>query len=521
MLPASSSTESLDMTDFTPRFNNLPEILEHARATYPKREFLGTKRDGVWTWISYEEFGTAVDHCRGGLAGMGIGKGDRVAVIADNRQEWAVVAYAAYGLGAAVVPMYESQKDENWLYILRDSGAKLVAVANSEIADRVAVFNREDVPNLEHIVAFDGESSTGMSFADLLEAGKANPTDGAMLDTKDVAGLIYTSGTTGNPKGVVLTQENLASNVSAVTDVFPVVPEDRSLSFLPWAHSFGQTVELHTLIASGASTAFAESTDKITENMLEVGPTMLVSVPRVFNRIYEGLNKRMAAEGGAKKMLFDRAVANANTRRDLSNQGKSSWWVDTQHKVLDSLVFSKVRDAFGGNLKYAISGGAAISVEVANFIDNLGITVYEGYGLSETSPIVTANWPGTRKIGSVGKPIPGVRVLIDAAGQKDEESADGEILVYGHNVMQGYYNLPTENAAAFSEDGGFRTGDLGRFDDEGFLHITGRIKGAVQTRKRQIRGSRPTGRADRAFAVCRQRDGLRRQQTIQRWSHCA
>ena len=184
----------------------------------------------------------------------------------------------------------------------------------------------------------------------------------------------------------------------------------------------------------------------------------------------------MEAEGGVKKTLFDRAVSNANKRREIADQGKSSWTVETQHNILDKLVFSKVRDAFGGNLKYAISGGAAISVEVANFIDNLGIKVYEGYGLSETSPIVTANWPGSRKIGTVGKPIPGVRVEIDASGQEDEESSDGEILVYGHNVMYGYHNLPLENEVALTSDGGFRTGDLGHIDKDGFLVITGRIK---------------------------------------------
>jgi long-chain acyl-CoA synthetase len=426
--------------------------------------------------MTYAEFGDATDQCRSGLAGLGIEKGYRVAIIADNRKEWAIAAYGAYGLGAAVVPMYESQRDDNWHFILRDSGASVVVVANEDIRDRIAAF-KEDLPHLDHIIVLDGEGTgTGMAFSDLLDRGKAKPVEPVTLDTKEIAGLIYTSGTTGNPKGVVLSQENFASNVSAVTEVFPIEPSDRTLSFLPWAHSFGQTVELHTLLSRGASTAFAESVDSITENMAEVAPTMLVSVPRVFNRIHEGLIKRMEAEGGAKKKLFYRAVANASKRRELAAHGKSSWWIEAQHRVLDKLVFSKVRRAFGGNLKFAISGGAAIAVEVANFIDNLGITVYEGYGLSETSPIVTANWPGSRKIGTVGKPIPGVRVEIDLSDQDDEESMDGEIIVYGHNVMQGYHRLPEENESAFTPDGGFRTGDLGRVDSEGFLVITGRLK---------------------------------------------
>jgi long-chain acyl-CoA synthetase len=173
-------------------------------------------------------------------------------------------------------------------------------------------------------------------------------------------------------------------------------------------------------------------------------------------------------------MIFDQAMSNASKRRDLAGQGKTSWFVDMQQNLFDKLVFSKVRDGLGGNLTYAISGGAAIPVEVAEFIDNLGVTVYEGYGLSETSPIATANWPGSRKIGSVGKPIPGTSVSLDTAASADER--DGEIVIYGHNVMQGYHNRPEENAKVFTDDGGFRSGDLGRIDDDGFLFITGRVK---------------------------------------------
>jgi long-chain acyl-CoA synthetase len=201
---------------------------------------------------------------------------------------------------------------------------------------------------------------------------------------------------------------------------------------------------------------------------------MLVSVPRIFTRIYDGLNKRMREEGGLTKIMFDRALANAHKQQELAATGEASKLVDVQARVYDRLVFSKVRESFGGRLEYAISGGAAIPIEVAQFIDALGITVYEGYGASETSPIATANWPGSRRMGSVGKPIPGVRIEIDRGGSAEPDG--GEIIVYGHNVMQGYHNLPDENAKVLTEDGGFRTGDLGRLDDDGFLHIIGRVK---------------------------------------------
>ncbi len=227
----------------------------------------------------------------------------------------------------------------------------------------------------------------------------------------------------------------------------------------------------------GGSLGLAEAVDKIIANLAEVKPTLFISVPRVFNRIYDGLHARMNEEGGLKKKLFEEALQTAEQRKLLAAEGKSSGWLDFKFKILDGLVFSKVRERFGGRLKYAFSGGAAISKEVAEFIDNLGITVYEGYGLSETSPIATANYPGARKIGSVGKPIPGVEIEIDVSATDDP--IHGEVLIYGHNVMEGYHNLDKANAEVLVEkDGkrGFRSGDLGLVDDEGFLHITGRVK---------------------------------------------
>jgi long-chain acyl-CoA synthetase len=459
--------------DHTARFNTLNEIFSHSTKAFRDRPLFGVKRRGSWGWMTFGAFGEEVDRVRTGLAELGVGTGDVVAIISDNRPEWAIAAYAAYGLGAAVVPMYEAQNDENWHFILGDAGAKVAFVADGVIAGRVRAF-ADDLVQLERVIAFDAEGGAGdRAFADL-GAGAGSVAPLADVGPDDVAGFVYTSGTTGRPKGVVLSHGNLARNVSAITDVFPITPDDRTLSFLPWAHAFGQTIELHTIVAVGASTAFAEATDQIVANLGEVRPTMLVSVPRIFTRIYDGLHQRMAAEGGVRKLLFDAAVATGRQRQDLAADGRSSRWVEVRHAVLDRLVLAKVRARFGGNLKYAISGGAAIPAEVARFIDALGITVYEGYGLSETSPIVTANWPGNRIIGSVGKPIPGVTVTLDTAASADPR--DGEIVVHGHNVMQGYHNLPEETAAVMTDDGGFRTGDLGRLDDDGFLYITGRVK---------------------------------------------
>ncbi len=459
---------------FQPRFQTLVDIYRHATKEYGQNPLFGVKKGGTWNWSTYAEFAKSVDALRGGLADVGVVKGDRVAIIANNRPEWAIGAYASYGLGAQFVPMYESQLDKDWKFILENCGAKVVFAANEGIRDRIQSF-RGDLSKLEQLVVIDGKGDdNSIGWEDLLARGEEKPAEIVDVSPDDVAGFIYTSGTTGMPKGVLLTHKNLAYNVSAIHDVFPMSADDRSLSFLPWAHSFGQTVELHGLFSMGASLGIAEAVDKIIVNLAEVQPTLLVSVPRIFNKIYDGLQKRMADEGGVKKALFDAAIANEDHRRALAAESKSSGWADFKHGIFDKLVFSKVRDRFGGRLKYAFSGGAAINKDIAIFIDNLGITVYEGYGLTETSPIATANWPGSRRIGSIGKPIPGVEVKIDKEVTNDP--VNGEIVVYGHNIMKGYNELPEEDAKVFTDDGGFRTGDMGRIDDDGFVYITGRIK---------------------------------------------
>ena len=467
------------MSTFDPRFDDLVEIYQHSLRSFADRPLFGTKRRGTWSWMTYAEFGEQTDRVRGGLAERGVIVGDRVAIIANNRPEWAVAAYATYGLGAAFVPMYESQQTEDWKYILDDCGAKVLFVANDAIAGRIASI-RGDLPNLATVVVIDGHGGDDPGTSSYEDLAQAKPAPLAKIRPEDTAGFIYTSGTTGEPKGVILSHRNLASNVSAIHDFFPISPQDRSLSFLPWAHSFGQTCELHGLFSMGASIGIAEAVDKIVANLAEVQPTLLFSVPRIFNRIYDGLHKRMNEQGGVKRKLFETAVGNAEHRKRLSERRRRSGWADFKHGIFDKLVFSKVRDRFGGRLKYAFSGGAALSREVAEFIDNLGIMVYEGYGLTETSPIATANSPSGRKIGSVGKPIPGVRIEIDRAATDDPQH--GEILIYGHNVMQGYHELPDENDKVLLEakteggDRGFRSGDMGYLDGDGFLYITGRIK---------------------------------------------
>ncbi len=465
-------------------YTDLVNVLERSVADFARQNLFGTKIDGQWQWITYREFGKRVDAFRGGLANLGISRGDTVAIISANRVEWAIAAYAAYGLGARFCPMYESQLEKDWEYITNDSGARVLLASTYPIYEAVRgwVGSRaggalaKRVGNVEHVFCMALPPEDEASFAALESRGKANPAGTVEIDPEWICGFIYTSGTTGKPKGVLLSHSNIVSNLNGVSAIFPVDSSDISVSFLPWAHSFGQTCELHSMLSRGAALAIAESVEKLVDNFGEVRPTVLYAVPRVFNKIYDGLQKKIAEEGGLKQTLFDAAMANQEYRKQLEAKDESSWWADTKHGLFDKLIFSKVRERFGGRLRYAVSGGAALSPEVGEFIDKLGIFVCEGYGLTETSPIVTTNHPTARKLGSVGRPIEGVEVIIDQSVVENKESGDGEIVVRGPNVMQGYHNLPEETADVMTGEGNFRTGDLGRLDEDGFLYITGRIK---------------------------------------------
>jgi long-chain acyl-CoA synthetase len=451
-------------------FKNLVDLYEQACRDFGARELFGTKRDGSWQWQTYAEFGRQVDEFRAGLASLGVGAGDRVAIVSNNCIAWAVAAYATYGRRAAFVPMYESQLPDEWVFILRDCGAKMVIASTNAIFDTLQK-RKIEIPTLEHVVGLDLPASDERSFAAIQARGKGASVAPEHPSPNEVAGFIYTSGTTGEPKGVVLTHKNFVANVNGVNEVFPMDASDRSLAFLPWAHAFGQTAELHSLLSQGLSIGINDEIPNLVANLAEIRPTILIAVPRIFNRIYDGINKQMADKPAPIRSLFHAGVA-AATRR---SRGESVGPFASAARVLaDALIFKKVRAKLGGRLRYAVVGSAAVSKEVAEFVDAIGIDVYEGYGLTEAAPVVSTNYPGHRKLGSIGKPLPGVRIVIDTEVTGDP--VNGEIVVYGDNVMQGYHNRPAENAAAFTADGGLRTGDMGRVDADGFVYITGRIK---------------------------------------------
>ena len=446
------------------KFATLVDVYKNSVKQYPDNPLFGTKKDGAWSWMNYAEFGKQTEAFRAGLAKLGVQKGDRVASVSNNRPEWAIAAFGTMTLGGSFVPMYEAQTAKDWEFIVKDCEAKVLVVATDAIVEKVRPLLAA-IPTLEYVISLDPKTKADdkvKTFAELVATTPDVPV--VEVVEKDIAGLIYTSGTTGNPKGVMLSHGNFASNVSAIHEVFPWENTERSLSFLPWAHVFGQTVELYGLFSLGCGMAIAESVEKIIDNLSETTPTLLFSVPRIFNKLYAAVQKQIASKPGFIQSMVKSSLATRKKQRDGEAVGMLDGLVLS---LTDKIVFSKVRARFGGKLKYAFSGGAAISKEVAEFIDGIGITVYEGYGLTETSPIVTANWPENRKIGSVGKAIPGVKVKL---------GEDNELIVSGPNVMQGYYNRKEENEAAFTKDGWFRTGDMANIDADGYVSITGRLK---------------------------------------------
>jgi len=452
-----------------PEYSNLIELAAASVARFASRPLFGEKVSGAWQWMTYAQWQAHVDATRAGLAALGVRPGDRVAIVSRNSAAWAAAAYAAYGLGAAFVPMYEAQRPSDWEFILRDCNASVVFGRTPAIAGAIEEM-RPRLPALRDVITIEGDAADPHSLAALEERGRAHPVPAHSPDPEDLAGLIYTSGTTGFPKGAMLTHRNLTSNAVATVSEFPIIADDRTMSFLPWAHVYGQVVELHILITAGGSTAFNTNQEQLIADLQEVKPTILVAVPRVFNKLHANVRTQIAKKPRFVRNLFDRGVSASIRHR----RGEHLGLADRIVLWIAGFLFAPIRKKLGGRLKYAISASATLSREVAEFIDALGIAVYEGYGLTETSPVVSFNRPGQRKLGSVGLPIKNVRIEIDQT--RGMTPGEGEIVVHGPNVMKGYHARPEENARAFTTDGGLRTGDLGRIDQDGFLFITGRLK---------------------------------------------
>ena len=453
--------------------DNVAELFDDSRKKFADRPYLGTKNaQGEYEWVSYREVGIRVDNLRGGLASLGLKQGDAVGVICNNSVEWAVGHFAVSGLGAVYVPMYEAELTQVWEYIIKDSAVKVLLVSKPEIYEKVKDFPAR-IHTLEKIYVIHGSGENTMS--ELERIGEKKPVKAIYPKPEEVAVLVYTSGTTGDPKGVLLTHGNWTSNHHARTVAYPGFnPDDRTLSLLPWAHCYGLG-ELHTFTAVGGSMGFMGSVNTVVSDMAKVRPTFLIAVPRIFNKVYDTIVTKVNETGGIKKTLFDAGVAAGKERRRLAEQGQSSFVANLKFNLINKIVFQKIRDLFGGRLKGSITGSAAMNPEISKFFFDIGIPLYDVYGLSETSPGITANRPDCYRIGSVGQVIDKVKVVIDQS-VVEPGAKDGEIVVYGPNVMKGYHNKPEATKQIMTPDGGVRTGDRGRFDKDGFMWITGRIK---------------------------------------------
>lgn len=470
------------------------------------RTFLLQKSGTVWQEISYKEVLHKADAISSYLLDLGIRKGDRLALIIDNSPEYVYYDQALQQLGAVNVSVYPTLTESEIEYILKDSNARTILVGNPFLFRKILKI-AGSCPDLIRIIPAFPDIDKHLNAApeagvialnDVIRDGEATldrnreAIRAAREDVRgeDLSSLIYTSGTTGTPKGVMLTHTNFVENVKVCLQQIPVINEyELFLSFLPLSHVFERTATYHVCCAKGCQIAFAQSLELLAKNMAEVRPTVMSCVPRLLERIYDKAMKNGTAGGGAKARVFLWALETGGKYRTALENGRSpGLLLGIQQKLADQLVFSKIREKTGGRLKFMLSGGAALSKTVGEFFGNLGIKVLEGFGLTETSPVMSVTEYHRQVYGTVGRIIPGIEVGIQDVETKemitvqthhtfDEnfECAEGEIVVRGHCVMKGYWNKPEETRSVIDESGWFHTGDIGRFY-KGNLQITDRIK---------------------------------------------
>ncbi|HZO20687.1 MAG TPA: long-chain fatty acid--CoA ligase [Gemmatimonadaceae bacterium] len=462
-----------------PAPGTLVQIFFDAVDRYDRPNALQWKVQGTYRPMSHRTLASRVQHVGLGLRAIGVERGARVGILSENRPEWAIADYACLTTGVIDVPVYPTLPPEQIAYILKDAGVAALFVSTAELAAKVAQV-RSQVPTLRHVIGFgeaawpgvdltfDTLEARGKAVADYTEARYRQEAMTAKPD--DLATLIYTSGTTGEPKGVMLTHDNFHSNVKVCTEILPF-RDDVALSFLPLSHVFERMGD-YLMMACGVSIAYAESIDTVPVNMQEVRPTVMMSVPRLYEKIYARVLENALAGGAVKKRIFFWARHVADKWADETLAGRTPRGpLALAYRVAQLLVFSKLKARTGGRMRYFVSGGAPLAPEINKFFYAAGLTILEGYGLTETSPVIAVNTPRHFRIGTVGRPIPGVEVTT---------AADGEILTRGPHVMKGYFNKPDATREAIDDEGWFHTGDIGVLDD-GFLAITDRKKDIIVT----------------------------------------
>ena len=453
---------------------NLVDLFEDSASRWPDQNAIGVKNPQTrqFDWITYKQLAIRIDHTRAALHQLGLKKGDTLGVIVGNCAEWFILENASHGLGAVFVPMYEKELERTWQYIIADSAIKFLFVKNATLYDKVKPY-QNDIPTLQDIFIIEGAGAH--TLAALEELGAKHPVMSIKPGWYDPADLIYTSGTTGEPKGVLLSHGNLTACARTGHKFFSDLNETSvSLSILPWAHSYGLTAELHVFMQIGGAIAIMESIETLAQNITLARPTYLIAVPKVFNRIYDGIQMTMHEKGGIPQMLFNRAVLQAQKERGRPHKSLLL-------KILDRLVFARLRARFGGRLSGVLTASAVMNPKIAMFFADIGMPTYDAYGLTEAAPAISLNSPTYgNKYGTVGKVMDNMHVVIDKS-RADDGSDEGEILAYGAHIMMGYHNKPDQTAQIMTKDSwlgfpGIRTGDRGRLDEDGFLSITGRFK---------------------------------------------
>lgn len=448
----------------------------------------GTKRaalrhivDGKWRDVTHQELARKVKLTALGIRELGIERGSRIAILSSNGPDWTIADFGCLMAGCADVAIYPTLPAEQVKYLLAHSECSAIFVENRTQYEKVRQVSG-DLPKLRHIILFSGEGETGddLSFSDLMKKGQAAErdypdyeADALRAGEDDIATLIYTSGTTGDPKGVILTHRNLCSNLLGSLKVVAVGPEDSTLSFLPVCHSFERTIGHYLMFHRGVTICYAENMNTVARDMVDVAPTVMIAVPRVYEKIYARVLEQANSGGALKRRVFHWARKTAEAWADLTLQKEPiPASIIAKKKIADALVFSKLVALTGGRIRLFVSGAAPLSPEVAKFFFAAGLPIAEGYGLTETSPIVSVNPLDAIRIGTVGPPIPGLEVVI---------AEDGEILVRGPNVMKGYFKDDDATDAAIDKDGWFYTGDIGEIDEWGYLKITDRKKDIIVT----------------------------------------
>ena len=460
----------------------LAELFLLSAEKFDRSDALNYRLDGVWRPISSNEMVERAENIALGLYSIGLRKGDRAAILAANSPEWTLSDAGCQFAGVVDVPIYTTLAPDAVAYIINDSGTRVFFLQNKETYDRI----EQILPNcksIETLVFYDIEGVTAgnaISLADLEAKGMQLDCDRPELISElvnaslagDIATLIYTSGTTGEPKGVMLSHANLISNVIDAAEKYEFEGRDVSLSVLPLSHVFERT-GMYVYIMYGMAVHYAESIEKVPDNLQEVKPTIFIGVPRIFEKVYERARMKAARSSQVRERIFDWAIEVAKEYARLTEKGEPiPVALTAKHNLADTFIYSKLRQFFGGNLRFCITGGAALSDEIYLIFTGAGIHIMQGYGLTETSPVISSNNPTNIRVGTVGKPIRNVEVRI---------AADGEIETRGPGVMLGYYHKEEATREAFTEDGWFRTGDIGDLDADGYLTITDRKKELFKT----------------------------------------